>query len=237
MKSKHLETTQILNYQHPSIQALIEHKNWRSLTPEKAVKSVYYYIRDEIKFGYNRDDSISASEVLTDGYGQCNTKSTLFMTLLRALGIPCRFHGFTIFNALQSGAIPKYLMLFAPKRILHSWVEVKLNGQWFDHEGFIIDKAFLQKIQNAFPHNEKFSGYGIDVPHLQQPENEFNGCNTYIQSGGIADDFGVFNAPDEFYQRYGSNLSGLKKLLYRYVLRHLINRNVASIRQNGPNVN
>ena len=35
-------------------------------------------------------------KVLADGYGQCNTKGTLFMALLRACNIPCRVHGFTI---------------------------------------------------------------------------------------------------------------------------------------------
>mgnify|MGYP002241704325 CR=1 FL=1 len=44
----------------------------------------------------NVDDSIPASKVLKDGYGQCNTKGTLFMALLRACGVPCRIHGFTI---------------------------------------------------------------------------------------------------------------------------------------------
>ena len=233
MTTKHLEATEILNYQHATIQALIEHKKWRKLTKEQAIKAAYYFIRDEIKFGYNRDDTIPASEVLKNGYGQCNTKGSLFMALLRALDISCRFHGFTIYNALQRGAIPDYLMLLAPKRILHSWVEVELNGKWLNQEGFIIAHALLEKIQNAFPNNENFSGYGIDVPYLQNPKNEFNGDSTYIQSGGIADDFGIFNAPDDFYKQYGSNLRGLKKFLYSFGLRHLINRNVERVRQNG----
>ncbi|MFT5529960.1 MAG: transglutaminase-like putative cysteine protease, partial [Alteromonadaceae bacterium] len=41
-------------------------------------------------------DDISASDVLADGYGQCNTKGNLLMALLRGLGIQCRFQGFTI---------------------------------------------------------------------------------------------------------------------------------------------
>ena len=236
MTTKYLETTSILNYQDVSIQNLIEQRQWCELTKEQALKSVYYFIRDEIKFGYNSDDAISASEVLSDGYGQCNTKSTLFMALLRSLDIPCRFHGFTIFNALQRGAIPNYLMFLAPQRILHSWVEVQLDGKWFNHEGFIIDDVLLKKIQRAFPNKKQFSGYGIDVPNLQKPTNEYHGDSTYIQSGGIADDFGVFNAPDEFYQKYGSNLRGLKKYLYRYVVRHIMNNNVKRLRQNGLKV-
>ncbi|MCK0162549.1 transglutaminase-like domain-containing protein [Marinobacter sp. S6332] len=233
MNVRYTAETAILNYSHASIQHLIDRQGWRSLSRKQAVKSIYYFVRDEIKFGYNRDDSISASDVLANGYGQCNTKGTLFMALLRALDIPCRFHGFTIFNALQRGAIPTYLMPFAPNRILHSWVEVLLDGEWLNVEGFIIDQVFLTKVQQAFPNRTSFSGYGISVPCLQKPSNEFDGNDTYIQAEGIADDFGVFDNPDEFYSKHGSNLRGLKKVLYRYVLRHLMNLNVQRIRQNG----
>ena len=38
------------------------------------IKSIYGFVRDDILFGYNIDDDISASRVLSDGYGQCNTK-------------------------------------------------------------------------------------------------------------------------------------------------------------------
>jgi hypothetical protein len=230
---QYLKDSSILDYQHLSIVQLIEQRNWRSLTQQQAVQSLYYFVRDEIKFGYNRDDSLAASEVLADGYGQCNTKSSLFMALLRALAIPCRFHGFTIFNTLQRGAIPNYLMTMAPERILHSWVEVRLNNQWINMEGFIIDQAFLSQVQNAFKGSKSFSGYGIATPCLQQPDVEFTGKSTYIQADGIADDLGRFDTPDEFYQQHGSNLRGLKKLAYRYLLRHLINRNVQGIRQHG----
>ena len=75
-------------------------------------------------FGYNQSDDIAASDVLADGYGQCNTKGNLLMALLRALAIPCRFHGFTIDQQLQKGAIPTYVFWLAPKYIIHSWVEV-----------------------------------------------------------------------------------------------------------------
>ncbi|MEE9438693.1 MAG: transglutaminase domain-containing protein, partial [Saprospiraceae bacterium] len=91
----------------------------------------------EIRFGYNKSDNIPASKVLSDGYGQCNTKSTLLMALLRAVGIPNRIHGFTIDKALQKGAITGIWYKLAPKNILHSWVEVLINDKWYFLEGVI----------------------------------------------------------------------------------------------------
>jgi transglutaminase-like putative cysteine protease len=66
---------------------------------------VYDFVRNEIAFGYNAGDELPASAVLADGIGQCNTKATLLMALMRAVGIACRFHGFTIDKPLQKGAI------------------------------------------------------------------------------------------------------------------------------------
>ena len=95
----------MLDYSNPSIQELIKGRGWKEIEDFERIKSIYNYVRDEILFGYNIDDDIPASRVLSDGYGQCNTKGTLFMALLRACDIPCRVHGFTIDKKLQKGAM------------------------------------------------------------------------------------------------------------------------------------
>ena len=224
----------MLDFNHPQIQSLIEQRQWRDLSQYDAIGEIYNYVRDEISFGYNADDRIPASQVFKDGYGQCNTKGTLLIALLRAVGVPTRFHGFTIYNELQRGAIPNYLFFFAPKRIIHSWVEVYYKERWINLEGYIIDKPYLKQIQSRFAEdNESFSGFGIATKCLASPDVDWTGEDTYIQSDGIADDFGTYEQPDDFYSKHGSNLTGIKKVLFRYALRHLMNRNVNNIRSNG----
>jgi hypothetical protein len=230
--------TSMLDFSHPQIQTLIEQKKWRALSQYDAIGAIYKFVRDEILFGYNADDCLSASKVLNDGYGQCNTKGTLLMALLRAVGIPTRFHGFTIYNELQRGAIPNYLFVLAPKRIIHSWVEVYQNERWINLEGYIIDQPYLNQIQRSFSDQcEQFSGFGIATKCLATPNIDWKGTDTYIQSEGIADDFGVYSQPDDFYSSHGSNLSGIKKVLFCYLLRHLMNLNVKRIRSNGVSQN
>jgi len=231
---EYLATTAMLDFEHPAIQRLVDQQGWRHLTRYVAIGAIYNYVRDDILFGYNADDRLSASQVLKDGYGQCNTKGTLLMALLRAVGIPVRFHGFTIYNELQRGAIPNYLFAIAPERIIHSWVEVELEGRWINLEGYIIDKPYLKKVQESFSDQcEEFSGYGISTKCLSNPQVDWSGEDTYIQKEGIADDYGVYTQPDDFYNKKGSNLSGVKKLLFRYLIRHLMNLNVSKIRVNG----
>ena len=230
----HLQTTKMLDFERPSMQKLVDIRGWAQLSQYDAIGAIYTYVRDEIRFGYNADDRLSASQVLKDGYGQCNTKGTLLMALLRAVGIPSRFHGFTIYNELQRGAVPNYLFAIAPKRIIHSWVEVELDGGWINLEGYIIDRDYLTQVQKSFGEQcKQFSGYGIATKCLSNPDIDWNGKDTYIQSEGIADDFGLYIQPDDFYAKYGSNLSGVKKFMFRYLLRHLMNRNVNRIRAKG----
>lgn len=228
--SLHLAPTRLLDFHHPSIEVLVAARGWRTLPEYERIGAVYDFVRNEIAFGYNRSDELPASEVLADGIGQCNTKGTLLMALLRAAGIPCRFHGFTIDKPLQKGAITGLTYLLAPRRIVHSWVEVLYGGRWIELEGFILDAAYLASLQRRFPAAKRFCGYGAATPDLSSPGVEWRGDNTYIQKDGIAEDFGVYEDPDIFYARHGSNLRGPKRWLYEHILRHGMNRNVARVR-------
>jgi hypothetical protein len=223
--------TPILDFAHADIVSLIASRAWAGLNDYDKIGAVYSFVKDEIRFGYNRSDDLSSSEILQNGYGQCNTKGTLLMSLLRALGLPCRLHGFTIEQSLQKGAIPPFIYQLAPKYILHSWVEVYFDGRWINLEGFILDQTYLSAIQQRFAQKSgAFCGYGVATTCLSAPEVEWQGSDTYIQKEGIHDDYGVFASPDEFYATRGTNLSGLKRWLYAKVFRHVINWNVARIR-------
>ena len=227
-----INTTALLDYTSPAIQRLIENRRWRSLEQYDQIGAVYTFVKNEVLFGYNRSDDMSASAVLMDGYGQCNTKATLLMALLRALSIPCRLHGFTIDKALQAGAIPPVLQQLAPQRILHSWVEVLHKGKWIILEGFILDDDYLRAIQQKFSEQQgPFCGYGIATTCLASPPVDWQGQDTFIQSEGLADDFGLFDDPDSFYRKKGTNLRGFKRWFFEFVGRHIMNFNVARLRR------
>lgn len=153
------------------------------------------------------------------------------MALLRSVGIPCRFHGFTIGKKLQKGAITGLPYLLAPKNIIHSWVEVYYQEKWLNLEGFILDKKHLDSLQYHFSDvTGSFCGYGVATSDFRNPQISWNGTDTYIQKDGINNDFGVFEDPDSFYKEHGSNLSGIKAFFYKHVVRKLMNTNVSRIR-------
>lgn len=231
MDKKYLKSTPMLDFENAAIQKLIADRKWIGLSEFECIKSIYNFIRDEILFGYNTDDSISASEVLKDGFGQCNTKGTLFMALLRACNIPCRIHGFTIDKKLQKGIMTGIVYKSAPKNVFHSWVEVYLENQWYELEAFIIDKDYLTQLQAInVSCTCTFFGYGVAVTDFKNPIIDFDRNNTYIQSEGINQDFGVYDSPDELLKEHHQEISKLKAFVYRNLGRHLMNRNVKKIR-------
>lgn len=226
-----LAATPLLDHGHPAISALIDARGWRALPEHDRIGAAYDFVRNEIAFGDNRADDIPASRVLADGYGQCNTKGTLLMALLRALGIPCRLHGFTIHKALQRGVVPEAVYPIAPDRILHSWIEIAHEDRWVNLEGFILDAAFLKALQDRFAgEDDALCGYGAGTECLSRPPVAWNGGDTYIQRTGIEDDLGLFDTPDAFYTAHGQAFGFLRGLLYRHAIRHWMNARVRRIR-------
>lgn len=229
--NQYLQETAMLDFSNPSIQRLIEMKRWKEQNEFDRLKAIYNFVRDEVAFGYNIDDRILASKVLKDGYGQCNTKGTLFMALLRACEMPCRVHGFTIDKQLQKGVMNGFIYKNAPRNIFHSWVEVYFEHQWYELEAFILDEKYLSKLQKRFENcTGSFCGYGVAVTDFQHPIIDFDRNNTYIQREGITQDFGVYDCPDELLKNHHQEVSGIKAFAYRHLGRHLMNCNVKKVR-------
>jgi hypothetical protein len=151
--------------------------------------------------------------------------------LLRGVGIPCRFHGFTIDKALQKGAIAGIWYTLAPREIVHSWVELFFENKWINIEGFILDMPYLRAVQAKFPDTRGgFCGYGIATDCFEAPAVEWTGGDTYIQKEGIKRDFGLFPDPDEFFAKHAQPIGPLKRLIFRTITRHAMNARVARIR-------
>jgi hypothetical protein len=223
--------TPLLNFSDDAIQSLVWAREWRGLEPSERIKAVYNFVRDEVYFGYNADDDLTASKVLADGYGQCNTKATLLMALLRAVEIPCRFHAASVYQDLQRGVIPGLLAPLAPKEILHAWVEVPIEGQWIRMEGVILDERYLEGVCVRLDRDSgPVLGFAVGTSDIANPPIHWNGANTEIQMTGVAQDFGAFDDPDRWYAQAGTNLKGLKSLIYRHFVRHRMNRRVSKIR-------
>ena len=55
---RYLKETAMLNFSNPTIQMLIQYRSWNALPELERIQAIYNYVRDEVLFGYNVDDSI-----------------------------------------------------------------------------------------------------------------------------------------------------------------------------------
>jgi len=231
LDERYLKETRLLDFTSLEIAQLVRSRGWEALTKYERIARIYEFVQNEIEFGFSEADDLPASRVLTDGFGQCNTKATLLMALLRACGIPCRYHAFTIDKKLQKGAMEGLSYLIAQDSIIHGWVEVWFGGRWVNLEGFVLDRAYLESVQQHFSSVDgPFCGYAIAIDNLQHPPINWTGTDTYIQKDAINADFGAFDAPDDFYAQRGTDMHGLRGFLFRHFLMNRMNHTVSKIR-------
>lgn len=225
-----IRSTALLDVQHPVIERLVSNRGWRALALRGRVGAIYDFVRNEIAFGYNEADDLPAFRVLADGYGQCNTKGTLLMGVLRAAGVPRSFHGFTIDKALQEGGLTGMSDRLASRQIIHSEWKCGSSSDECASRDSSSTRTTLRSLQRRFPVAKRSCGFGVATPVLSAPEVKWRGVDTFIRKGGIVGDFRSFDDPDAFYSRHGANLSGPRRWLFVPVGRQRMNATVARIR-------
>ena len=231
-EEKYLKETRMLNYRADSIEKLVRSRGWRELDEYEKIGAVYDFVRNEIRFGYNRSDLLTAEEVLKDGYGQCNTKGTLLMALLRAVGVPCRLHGSEVSKNFQRGATSGIISKLAPERIAHTWVEVLYKNKWIALEGVITDEAYVRGVKKRYPDKKgEFKEYAISVKDIKNLDLNWKGEDLFVQNTSVVEDYGVFYSPDDFFKDHKQTWNVVKDFAYVHYGRKVMNRNVSRIRQ------
>jgi hypothetical protein len=108
----------------------------------KEAMAVFYFVRDHFLFGLTAANQ-KASETLLEPVGWCVTKTNLQIALLRALGIPARYHQVVLTKKALKGYISR-LMYRAIKEPIwfHPWCEVFLQGRWIACDLFLDQKTY-----------------------------------------------------------------------------------------------
>ena len=95
---------------------------------EKAV-ALHDYVRDQIKFGFNRYFDMSRPDhTLELEIGHCNAKSELMVALFREAGLEANHHFVVLPREIIKGVIPPSISWLIPKELSHCYAEVKLEG-------------------------------------------------------------------------------------------------------------
>lgn len=144
---------------HPRIVQLAADITRDAATPREAAVRVHDWVRDRIPFGIPPDFyALRASEVLDAGVGYCNTKTTLFSALLRAVGIPTRTHMFDLSAEVLRG-------LFDPRTayVDHAVTELWLDGRWVGVDSYVVDLPLARAAAARLRAEGRGAGWGIHI--------------------------------------------------------------------------
>jgi hypothetical protein len=160
---------------------------------------IHDFVRDQIRFGWSlRFDRQTASEVLRARRGYCNTKSGLFMALLRAAEIPARLHCVAINRDILRGLVRP-----PTSYVDHTYVEVRLEGIWHSTDSYIVDRALFTAAQRRLRREGAELGYGVHCQSTLDWDGRKDAFAQFVPSAGKVAvrgaDFGVYDDLDAFY--------------------------------------
>ena len=213
-ESDYLETTAKIDHRSPALRAVAERVGDTGTAREAAIR-LHDFVRDEIRFGFcPAMYDQSASHVLKAGIGYGLTKSTLFVALLRALGIPARQHFVDISAEILHGVM-------APRSPLidHCYVEVLLDEGWVRVDSFIVDLPMAEAARARLRREGRMIGYGVHIDGVSVWDGRRDAFCQFVNNGAVEafseSDHGLFRDIDEFHEKAsGWNRIGLLARLF-----------------------
>ncbi len=219
------------NSEHPLVQGKAKELGQGKETALEILESFFYYLRDEIKFGFPPVwDVVTASQTIEYGMGYCNTKATLLRALCQVVGIPTRIHCGLIDLNIMRGIFPDFAFPFLPAAGSHSWTEVQINDQWKPIDTYINDKLMYEGALKLLKVTGKPIGYSISFLNGQS-SCEFNfGDKGFVHMGAVIEDHGSWDDLSDYFatDRYVKS-TRFQKLAFR-LLTPLVNQNIERVR-------
>jgi Transglutaminase-like superfamily len=142
-------------------------------------------------------DHVPAVSVLKSGHGDCHTKGTLFVALLRCAGVPARLRFVTLTGAFLHGIID-----IGQSTITHAVGEVYLQESWTQTDTYVTDSLLEAQAVTLLTQQNINAGYGVH----RQGNRFWNGWQHAHGQYSAADpsslpshDWGVAHDPEQFY--------------------------------------
>ncbi|MFO7798093.1 MAG: transglutaminase-like domain-containing protein [Promethearchaeati archaeon] len=210
---EYLKPTNYCDHNNKKIIAKVNELNKNDDSPKEKALSIFYFVRDKVKFMLN--DFIKASEVLKRGNGDCGGKSNLQVALLRAASIPARFHIFSLTKESLKGVVPNTIYKIMPLLIEnHPCCECYLSENWI-----ACDTLFDKSLMQGFLKKEIYTKEQIPMIDWDG-ENDLNTMVPWIIK-----DKGIYPSLDEIIDKAETQSQDmpedLKNMLTQKLTKHL----------------
>ena len=146
---EYLKPTEFCDCDSNEIKQKAEELTKNVTTQKEAAITIFNYVRDNFIYGPGPWD-IKASTMLQHDKGICVSKTNLQIALLRAIGIPARYHQVIISKEILKGIVPDFIYDFLIERIwFHPWCECYLNGKWIACDLWLDKSTYDTAIKNG----------------------------------------------------------------------------------------
>ena len=225
-----LGNTPLLQHDHPKIRLTAKKLTQLKSSPREQAVACFQFVRS-LPFGCIADSAgTTAAAVLKAGRGDCHTKSTLMLALLRSVQIPSRMRFVTmkpdfLYGIADLGGDP----------IEHAYTELLLDGQWLALDSYVVDPRLAVAARTRLKIEGRMLGYGMHrdgTIHWDGRSNAFSQFTVEDPDSMPLHDWGAFDDPYQFYSsvayvRQRLSLAGRLKWM---VGAQFVNRRVAAIR-------
>lgn len=230
VKKEYLAPTGLVDYNNELVmQKALKLTKEHEATIDK-VKCIYHFVRDKIPYTFTRNLQ-KASDVLKEKVGQCNTKTTLTIALLRAINIPARYHCGSVSKVLFKNTIPKWAYPLTPKLIPgHCWTEVFIHGTWTAIEN-VMDLKLYEGIQTKMQLENQSESIGCGLSN-DLFQKEWDGhTDILLQDGALVEDAGTFGNADTYLANAEKFLHPIKYWIKKKWVQKAMNRKFNDLRK------
>jgi transglutaminase-like putative cysteine protease len=225
-----LANTPLLDLGHPKIRLLAARLTQLKRTPRDQAVACYEYVR-RMPFGCIADSTgTGAVAVLRAGMGDCHTKSTLLLALLRSLGIPSRLRFVTLRPDFLHGIIDT-----GGQPIEHGYVEAWLGGEWVATDSYVVDLRLAMAAKTRLKLEQRMLGYGMHCDGAITWDGRTQSFAQFTMTDPASmplHDWGAFDDPYQFYSTvpYVRERLSLGTRFKWVVGARLVNRRVRELR-------
>jgi hypothetical protein len=226
-----LVNTPLLDIEHPKIRLLALRLTQLQQGDSNKALACYRYVH-ELPFACLPDgNSVSALTVLRRGKGDCHTKSTLLVAMLRAIEIPARLRFLTLRADFLRGVID-----LGELPIEHCCVEVLLDGRWAAIDSHVMDPLLTRAALIQLENEGRDLGYGMHRRGATDWDGEHQAFSPIVADDPASlplHDWGPFDDPYQFYSAIPAprDWLGLRGRLTWMVGARLVNRRVKALRE------
>jgi hypothetical protein len=223
----------LADYNHPLVKRTAEILTKNERTVRGKLEILFYYVRDEIKFGILPEvDYLSASEIIKREIGACNNKGILLFALCKASDIPVRMHFSIIKKEIQRGLFKGLAYKILPNGLSHGWVEVLVDNKWRNIDSYINDQTYYLAAKKELKNRNWDTGFSVACS-TGESSSDFNiDEEKFVQMDAVLEDQGVYDDPSDYLysDKYANKVNFLKYFMLKNVIFPRVNKRVNKLR-------